>query len=548
MGRPIAAICMDCGRGQPFSASITARCQSCGSEWLEPHYDYLRFKREVLQGLPGRPHNIWRYQDVLPINEPEELSFVNVGWTPLEPSRRYAQSIGLNKVYFKDERYGPTSSFKDRQAVLTVASVVEAGVQEIVIASTGNAAVAFAAACARAGIKVWVFMTSEVPQEKLRETALFGAEVVRVNGSYEQTKQIAQEFAKQRGLPFERGARSIAARESMKTIAYELVEQLGWQAPDWYVQAVSGGLGPLGIYRGFEEMQRMGLIDRIPNIAILQAEGCAPMARAFEANQEVAPPVPSTTRIAILSTADPGKTYTLLYHRLKATGGAMDYVSDEAAFTSMRALAKTEGMAVEPASAVAFAGFEKLVARGIIQKDQTVVINCTGHTFPVEKHVLGDQWNVDIDLSRLTQPAKEEMVSALDHLEEKTVTVLLVDDNPDDAQLVRRIVETLQPVRILYAPNGLEGLAEARQRHPDLIILDLMMPNLDGFSLLDELKSDDRTMDIPVIVISAKDLTSEEVKRLSGKIEGIHQKGLLSIQTLRTQVSSVLEKKRSRGG
>ncbi len=547
MGRPIAAICMDCGRGQPYSSSPTAQCQSCGSVWLEPHYDYLRFKREVLQGLPGRPHNIWRYQDVLPINEPENLSFVNVGWTPLEPSLRYAQSIGLNKVYIKDERYGPTSSFKDRQAVLTIAAAVEANIPELVIASTGNAAVAFAAACARAGIKLWVFMTSEVPQEKLRETALYGAEVVRVNGSYEQTKQIAQEFAKQRGLLFERGARSIPARESMKTIAYEIVEQLGWQAPDWYVQAVSGGLGPLGIYRGFEEMLRMGLIDRIPNIAILQAEGCAPMARAFQANQEVATPVPSTTRIAILSTADPGKTYTLLYHRLKATGGAMEYVSDEAAFTSMRSLAKTEGMAVEPASAVAFAGFEKLVSLGVIQKEQTVVINCTGHTFPVEKHVLGDQWNVDIDLSR-PAPAEEKMDRALDHLEEKTITVLIVDDNPDDAQLLRRILETLQPVRILHAPNGLEGLAEARQRLPGLIILDLMMPNLDGFSLLDELKTDDRTADIPVIVISAKDLTSEEVKRLSGRIEGIHQKGLLSIQTLRTQVASVLEKKRSRGG
>src|SRR5688572_33009818 len=125
-------------------------------------------------------------------------------------------------------------------------------------------------------------MTSLVPQETLREAALFGAEVIRVSGNYDQTKQIALQFALRRNLLIDRGVSSIPAREAMKTIAYEIVEQLGWHSPDWYIQAVSGGLGPLGVYQGFKELKDMGLIDRIPKLAIMQSEGCAPMVRSEE--------------------------------------------------------------------------------------------------------------------------------------------------------------------------------------------------------------------------------------------------------------------------
>ena len=148
---------------------------------MEARYDYDAFKRKLLRGLPGRPLNIWRYQDILPIENPSALDLYPAGGTPLWHSQRFGPALGHDHVFIKDERYGPTSSFKDRQAAVAVASMVEAGVHEAVIASTGNAAVAYAAACARAGIKLWVFMTSLVPQEKLREAALFGAEVIRVS-------------------------------------------------------------------------------------------------------------------------------------------------------------------------------------------------------------------------------------------------------------------------------------------------------------------------------------------------------------------------------
>lgn len=511
---------------------------------MEPRYDYAAFKREVLRGLHGRSYNIWRYHDVLPVCEHETLDFNNVGWTPLQQARRFGGQVGHPNLFVKDERYGPTSSFKDRQAVISVAAMYEAGVRECVIASTGNAAVAYAAACARLGIKLWVFMTSLVPQEKLREAALYGAEVVKVSGTYDQTKEIAAEFAARRGLLYDRGANSIPAREAMKTIAYEIVEQLGWRAPDWYIQAVSGGLGPLGVYHGFQELYEAGLIDRIPKIGIIQAEGCAPMVQAFHAGKSVADPVIPATRIAILSTGDPGKIYTYLHTLLMRTGGTMESVSDTEAFQAMLRLAKSEGTAAEPAAAVAFAGTEKMIRQGTIGSDDLVVVNCTGHTFPVEKHVLGDQWRVDVTLSEQQLPVPHEgLVAALENLDEKTKTILLVDDNLDDATLIRRFLEARKSYRVFHAQNGVEGLAQARQRLPDLIILDLTMPEMDGFSVMEALKLDQRTEKIPVIVVSAKDINPEDQQRLNGNIEGLYQKGSIPVRAFVNQVVEVIEQK-----
>jgi threonine synthase len=544
MATPLYLECNLCGHQQAYVPFVPAICQKCESQWVEAHYDYAAFKREILRGIPNRPSNLWRFQDVLPLTNPSALDLYPAGGTPLWISHRFAPDLGHDSVYIKDERYGPTSSFKDRQAAVAVAAMNENGIREAVIASTGNAAVAYAAACARAGIKLWVFMTSLVPQEKLREAALFGAEVIRVSGNYDQTKQIASQFAQRKNLLLDRGASSVPARESMKTIAYEIVEQLGWRAPDWYIQAVSGGMGPLGVYQGFKEMFNMGLINKVPKLAIIQAEGCAPMVTAFKAGKDVATPIIPDTRIIILSTGDPGKAYTYLWNLTQQYGGVMESVTDFEAYEAMKSLAKSEGMAVEPATSVAFAGFQKLSKQGIIGKNELVAINCTGHTFPVEKHVLGEQWAVDVHLSKDQSPApREGLQAALENLDEKTTTVLLVDDNSDDALLIRRLLEGRKNYRMYHAKDGWEGLSIARQKLPDLIVSDLTMPGIDGFGLVEELKLDPRTKNIPVVVVSAKDITEEERKRLNGHIEALYQKGSLPTRTFVDKVIDVIEEK-----
>ena len=222
----------------------------------------------------------------------------------------------------------------------------------------------------------------------------------------------------------------------------------------------------------------------------------------------------------------------------------MESVTDAEAFSAMRSLAKSEGMAVEPATAVAFAGLEKMRVNGSIQHDELVVVNCTGHTFPVEKHVLGEQWAVDVHLSKDQSPApREGLQSALENLDEKTTTVLLIDDNADDALLIRRVLEGYKSYRVYHAKDGWEGLAMARQKLPDLIVTDLTMPGIDGFGLVEELKLDPRTKDIPVVVVSAKDITPAERKRLNGHIEAVYQKGSLPPRRFVDQVVQAIEEK-----
>jgi threonine synthase len=544
MATPKYLECNLCGNQQSYEPFSPAVCKKCESHWMEARYDYETFKREILRGLPERPFNMWRYQDILPLDDPASIDLYPAGGTPLWLSQRFAPDLGHASVYIKDERYGPTSSFKDRQAAVAVAAMNENGISEAVIASTGNAAVAYAAACARSGIKLWVFMTSLVPQEKLRETALFGAEVIRVSGNYDQTKQIASQFARRRNLFLDRGASSIPSRESMKTIAYEIVEQLGWRTPDWYVQAVSGGMGPLGDYQGFKELYSMGLISHIPKLAVIQAEGCSPMVQAFKAGKDVAEAVIPNTRIIILATGDPGKSYTYLWKLTQSFGGLMESVTDAEAFAAMRALAKSEGMAVEPATAVAFAGLEKMLKNGCISQDELAVVNCTGHTFPVEKHVLGDQFAVDVELTDGRAPAPQEgLQAALENLDEKTTSVLLIDDNEDAALLIHRLLESRKNYRIFVAKDGWDGLSQARQKLPDLIVTDLMMPGIDGFGLVEELRLDPRTRNIPIVVVSAKDITPEERERLNGHIEALYQKASLPPRKFVDQLIQVIEDK-----
>ena len=397
MATPLFLECLECGHRQAFRPLTPTLCEACPSAWVEAHYDYAALKQALARGLPDRPFDLWRYHEILPLASPPNPALC-AGGTPLRRSHRYAQSVGLARLYIKDERHAPTQTFKDRQAAVSVAALCDAGVRETVIASTGNAAVAYAAACAQTGITLWTFMPDCAAPAKLHAAALFGARVVKVHATYDQTKQLAAEFARRRGLTIERGTTSLTSRESMKTIAYEIVEQLGWRAPDWYIQAVSGGLGPLGVYHGFQELHAMGVIDRVPALGVVQAEGCAPMVRAFKAGRSVAEPVISRTSIAILGTGDPGKTYTYVWTLLQHFGGTMECVSDAEARAALQTLARADGMAVEPATAVAFAGLQKMIQQDQIKPDATVVVNCSGNSLPTERPAPDDATQVELRL------------------------------------------------------------------------------------------------------------------------------------------------------
>lgn len=555
-------VCLTCGNIQEALIHTTT-CSQCGSAWLDARYDYEKVKGRWSAHADQAPlylqrgeYSLWRYSDLLPISQPDPDISMGEGFTPLRRLHQYERLFNHDMIFVKDERYMPTNSFKDRQAALSVTAMKQAGVTECVLASTGNAGVAYAAYTARAGIKLWLFLTSLVPPEKMREVALYGAQVIKVSGTYDETKAVASRFATSKGIQVDQGAKTIPAKESMKTIAFEIAEQLGlainqqkgtWVAPDWYVQSVSGGIGPIGVWKGFTELYQMGLIDKIPRLALIQASGCAPMAKAFEADKREAEAVIPRTLVHVLATGDPGFAYNLLYDAVKSNGGIITSVEDGQTFSAMRQLAEKAGMSVEPATAVAFAGLEKLIQQGVIKKHETVVINVSGHTFPAESHILGDQYDKSVLNIQLQDHSADTAPDALNKITQPEQTddshkqpiILIIDDNHADLQLARKMLQA-DAYTIIEADSGRDGLKAIYQHHPDLIVLDLMLPDVDGFAILETLQNDPALKEIPVVVMSAKTLTVDEIQVLQTQIRARIEKTLINRQLFRDIIKQKL--------
>lgn len=548
--------CLSCGH-QMAADLHTATCEACGGGWVEARYDLDRLPADWPAIVAQRPTTLWRYRELLPFDGESSRLTMGEGWTPFTRAFGLEEGWGQGEIWVKDERQHPTGSLKDRQAAFTVSALKSRGIEEMVLASTGNAAAAYAAYCARADLKLWVFLPSSVPAEKMRELGLYGAEVVKVAGTYDQTKQVAADFAARRDLYKDRGAKAIPGKESMKTIALEIAEQLGqasgrdgWLAPDWYVQAVSGGIGPLGVLKGFVELREAGITDRVPKLGIIQAEGCAPMARAWQEGLAEADPVEPDTLVTVLATGKPGMAYHILKEANDRYGGAMVAVSDGEAFRAMRRVARTEGFSMEPAASVAFAGLQTLLDQAYIQPGERVVVNCSGHTFSAEKHALEDRYAFHLRMADplAASPSAKDIMSvtheglatAFEQLDEQITTIVVIDDNPSDSRLIRRLLQTYKQYRIFEAHTGQDGLDLVRQRQPDLVILDLRIPDMNGFAILDELKADEETAHIPVVIISARSLAPAEAERLERYTDSIWQKGNFSAHELAKHVITML--------
>ncbi|MBP8864266.1 MAG: pyridoxal-phosphate dependent enzyme [Anaerolineae bacterium] len=552
--------CYACGHQQPYHLPHPP-CPKCGHDFMEARYNYAAVRSLWPEILAGRPFTMWRYRELLPLFDDQYQISMGEGGTPLLPAHNLSMMLGTRNLFIKDERQNPTNSFKDRQAALVISMMKEANVSEMVVASTGNVAISYSAYSSHAGIKLWTFLPSLVPPEKMQEIAIYGSEVIKVTATYDVTKKVAAQFSQHKGIMDDRGIRNIGTREAMKTLAFEVAEQLTevlgpprpgipWRAPDWYIQAVSGGMGPVGFWKGFYELYQMGLVDRMPKMALIQAEGCAPMVNSFRKNLPEAEPVTSPdTQIITIATGVPGPAYSYLARIAREHGGTFESVTDDEAFRATHVLAKMEGLSMEPAAAAAFAGLFKLLSQGVIRRDEIIVVNCSGHTFPVEKFLLGPDWAKEVSEADVAgeqvqapKPPSEDLLGALDQLDERVKTIIIMEDNPEAARLLRRILQTRGDFQIAEAHNGREGLALIRQHRPDLILLDLMMPDMDGFAVLDALKADETLRDLPVIVVTAKELTQQERQRLQGQIKMLLQKGSFMDDDLLDDINALLDK------
>jgi threonine synthase len=289
----------------------------------------------------------------------------------------------------------------------------------------------------------------------------------------------------------------------------------------------------------------MGLVTHMPKLACVQVEGCAPMVRSFRAGLEKAEPVLNPqTLITTIATGQPGPAYPFLRRLIIENGGAFETVSDEEAFRAMHVMAKMDGISMEPAAAVAFAALFKMVSQGIVKPDDVVAVNCSGHTFPVEKFLLGDDWARSVEVAAEAEaaplPQEEGLLASLERLDRRVQRIAILEDNPDATRLLRRVLQAHGEYQIDEAYDGEAGLEMVRRAPPDLILLDLMMPKLDGFEVLEALKADERLKEVPVIVVTARDLTTHERQRLSGRVRALWQKGSFLSTDLLEDIEAVL--------
>ena len=353
-------------------------CPSCFN-LLEVDYDYDSIAESVdRQALSSRNlRSMWRYREFLPVDRFEDVT-LEEGFTPISTSTKLRAELGLGGTYFKHEFVSPTGSFKDRGSAVLVTRAKELGFRGVTIDSSGNAAASLATYCAREGLQCNVFMPSYASASKLIQCAVAAANVIKVNGTRQQTYEVANKARAKLRLFYCGFQTNSFSSEGMKTIGYEICEQFNWDPPDWIVFPVGTGSGLVGCFKGFNELKQLGWIDRLPSMACVQPEGCAPISRAAKAGHSKVGPVEKPASIAEgLLISKPLRGAQVL-SVLAETQGLAESVTDPEIEKAARLLMSREGLFVEPSAAVSLAGLVKLVESGRIGRDEDAVCMLTG--------------------------------------------------------------------------------------------------------------------------------------------------------------------------
>ncbi|HBP66105.1 MAG TPA: threonine synthase [Desulfosporosinus sp.] len=372
--------CITCKQELPAEAG-TYTCPSCGSKGgiMDVVYDYQEINRMTTreQVTKSRDNSMFRYLPFLPINPESARPHLRVGWSPLYKPLGLGKSLGMSQLYIKDDGQNPTASLKDRASIIAVIKAVEEKAPTVACSSTGNAASSLAGNAAAMGLKSVIFVPSRAPQGKIAQLLIFGATVISVQGSYEETFRLSAEAIDRFGWYNRNAAVNPYLVEGKKTVALEIAEQLNWEVPDWVILSVGDGCTIAGVWKGFKDLYQAGWIDRLPKIAGVQSTGCCPLVDAFLEDRPWRPKEENTIAdsIAVGVPRNPDKAL----NAVRESGGTMIAVSDEAILEAMRELGRTSGIFGEPAGVTGTAGLKALLGKGMIGVDEKVVSIVTGN-------------------------------------------------------------------------------------------------------------------------------------------------------------------------
>src|SRR6185369_2349373 len=354
-------------------------CRECGKPLLV-RYDLERAQRTLTkEALAGRRPDLWRYREVLPVEDDANIVSLGEGWTPLLQAERLGNKLGIDRLYIKDESQNPTQSFKARGMSAAVSMAKELGARKLAVPSAGNAAGALAAYAARAGLECFIFMPRDTPRANVVECEQTGAHVTLMDGLI---TDCGAEVAKRKEAEgwFDVSTLKEPYRvEGKKTLGYEIAEQSAWTLPDVIVYPTGGGTGLVGMWKAFDEMQKLGWIgEKRPRMISVQAAGCAPIVRAFEKGERFAEEFPNATTIASGLRVPKAIGDFLILDAIRASDGLAITVTDEELIAGARELARREGIFAAPEGGACLPALRKLIERGKIKPTEREILFNTG--------------------------------------------------------------------------------------------------------------------------------------------------------------------------
>jgi threonine synthase len=370
--------CSNCGASYS-SEELHTTCTACGKV-LFARYDLENAKRSLTrETVAARGPSMWRWSELLPVRDEANVVTLGEGGTPLLPAPGVEKHLNARQVYVKEEGLNPTGSFKARGLSAAVSKAKELGVRRLAIPSAGNAAAALAAYGARAGIETYIFMPADTPDAMKNECRVYGAHVELVDGLISDAGRIVRERTPAEGWFDVSTLREPYRAEGKKTMGLEIAEQLGWRLPGAVVYPTGGGTGIVGMWKAWQELEALGWIGpERPRIVSVQAEGCAPIVRAFDAGVRDAEPWQDAHTIAPGIRVPTAIADYLILDAIRDSGGCAIAVSDAEILAAMAELARLEGLFAAPEGAAGYAGYKKLLAQGRLDPGESVVLFNTG--------------------------------------------------------------------------------------------------------------------------------------------------------------------------